>query len=152
MEITSRRSGSFKNLIALKDKKMEHLGNYSVLRDAVVNFFKIQPAEWNVCAQLAIDTEKTPIEDTSVVWPEELSLYVTVARLTAELREAYSAARRIFVDEHLGFSPWHGLLAHQSLGNINRARRLAYCVAASFRRTQEGQAEIEPSTIDELPG
>ncbi len=66
-------------------------------------------------------------------------------------QDAYSAARRIFVDEHLSFSPWHGLLAHQPLGSINRARRLAYQAAAAFRRMQEGRAEIEPTTIHELP-
>ena len=85
------------------------------------------------------------------MWPEELSPYVTVARLTAEPQEAYSAARRIFVDEHLSFSPWHGLPAHQPLGNINRARKLAYRVAASLRRTREDRREIEPTSIDELP-
>jgi hypothetical protein len=86
-----------------------------------------------------------------VVWPEELSPYVIVARLTAEPQDAYSVARRIFVDEHLSFSPWHGLLAHQPLGNINRARKLSYREAAAFRRMQEGRAEIEPKTIAELP-
>jgi hypothetical protein len=140
-----------KNLVALKDKKLEHPGNHSALRDAVVRFFKTQSAEWNICAQLATGLEKTPIEDATVVWPEELSPYVTVASLTAEPQDAYSAARRIFVDEHLSFSPWHGLLAHQPLGNINRARRFAYHAAAAFRRMQEGRAEIEPATVDELP-
>jgi hypothetical protein len=140
-----------KNLIALKDKHLEHPGNYSALRDAVVRFFKTERAEWNVCAQLATDLEKTPIEDASVVWPEELSPYVTVASLTADLQEAYSAARRTFVDEHLSFSPWHGLLAHQPLGNINRARKVAYRAAANLRRTREDRLEIEPTSIDELP-
>jgi hypothetical protein len=140
-----------KNLLALKDKKLEHPGHHSPLRDAIVSFFKTERAEWNVCAQLATNLEKTPIEDASVVWPEELSPYVTVATLTAEPQDAYSAARRIFVDEHLSFSPWHGLLGHQPLGNINRARRFAYHAAAAFRRTQEGRAEIEPTTIHELP-
>jgi hypothetical protein len=140
-----------KNLLALKDKKLEHPGNHSVLHDTVVRFFKTERAEWNVCVQLATDLEQTPIEDASAVWPEELSPYMTVARLSADAQQAYSAPRRIFVDEHLTFSPWHGLLAHQPLGNINRARRLAYRTAAAFRHMQEGRAEIEPTTIDELP-
>jgi hypothetical protein len=140
-----------KNLLALKDKKLDQPGNHSALRDTVVRFFETQRAEWNICAQLATDLANTPIEDATVVWPEELSPYVTVATLTAEPQNAYSAARRIFVDEHLSFSPWHGLLAHQPLGNINRARRFAYHAAAAFRRTQEGRAEIEPTTIHELP-
>jgi len=139
------------NLIALRNKKLEQPGNYSTIRDAVVRFFKTERAQWDVCAQLATDLERTPIEDATAVWPEELSPYVPVARLVAEPQEAYSAARRIFVDEHLSFSPWHGLLAHQPLGNINRARRPAYREAADFRRMQEGRAGIEPTTIRELP-
>jgi len=139
------------NLIALKDRKLEHAGNYSAIRDAVVHFFKTERAEWNVCAQLATDLERTPIEDASAVWPEEVSPYVTVAKVTAEPQEAYSAARRVFVDEQLSFGPWHGMLAHQPLGNINRARRLAYRAAADFRLMQEGRARIEPASIRELP-
>jgi hypothetical protein len=139
------------NLRALTDKKLEHPGDYSALRDAVVRFFQTERAEWNVRAQLATDLEATPIEDATAVWPEDVSPYVTVARLTAEPQDAYSAARRIFVDEHLSFSPWHGLLAHQPLGNINRARRVAYDVAAAYRRMQEGRAALEPTTIDQLP-
>jgi hypothetical protein len=140
-----------KNLIALRNKKLEHPGDYSAIRDGVVRFFKTKRAEWNVCAQLATDLERTPIEDGTAVWPEELNPYVPVAKLVAEPQEAYSAARRIFVDEQLSFSPWHGLLAHQPLGNVNRARRLAYREAADFRRRQEGRAAIEPTTIGELP-
>lgn len=139
------------NLIALRNKKLEQPGNYSAIRDAVVRFFKTERAQWDVCAQLATDLERTPIEDATAVWPEELSPYVPVARLVAEPQEAYSAARRIFVDEHLSFSPWHGLLVHQPLGNINRARRLAYREATDFRRMQEGRAGREPTTIRELP-
>ena len=139
------------NLIALRNKKLEQPGNYSAIRDAVVRFFKTERAQWDVCAQLATDLERTPIEDATAVWPEELSPYVPVARLVAEPQEAYSAARRIFVDEHLSFSPWHGLLAHQPLGNINHARRHAYREAADFRRRQEGRAGREPTTIRELP-
>jgi hypothetical protein len=96
--------------------------------------------EWSMCAQLATDLEKTPIEDASEVWPEELSPYVTVASLTAEPQDAYSAARRIFVE-----------LAHQPLGNINRARKFACHAAAALRRMQEGCGEIEPTSIHELP-
>lgn len=64
---------------------------------------------------------------------------VTVTSLT-EPQDAYSAARRIFVE-----------LAHQPLGNINRARKFACHAAAAFRRMQEGRDEIEPTSIHELP-
>jgi hypothetical protein len=66
--------------------------------------------------------------------------FVTVARLTAEPQDAYSAARRIFVE-----------LAHQPLGNINCARNFACHAAAAFRRMQAGRDEIEPTSIHVLP-
>jgi len=91
-----------------QEQKLEQPGNYSAIRDAVVRFFKTERAQWDVCAQLATDLERTPIEEATAVWPEELSPYVPVARLVAEPQEAYSAARRIFVDEHLSFSPCTG--------------------------------------------
>jgi hypothetical protein len=40
-----------------------------------------------------LDLAQTPIEDASVVWPEELSPHVTVARITAQPPEAYIRGR-----------------------------------------------------------
>jgi hypothetical protein len=65
-----------KNLVALKDKKLEHPGNHSALRDAVVRFFKTQRAEWNICAQLATDIEKTPVEDVGTEALVEVSAVI----------------------------------------------------------------------------
>lgn len=41
------------------------------LRTAVVDFFRSRPAEYEVEVQLRTDAEHMPIEDASVVWPEE---------------------------------------------------------------------------------
>ena len=139
------------NLKALTDKHLEHAGNYSALRDAVVKFFATERAEWEVRAQLAVNEKDTPIEDPSVEWPEALSPHFPVARLVVEPQQAYSAARRIFVDEQLSFNPWHGLAAHQPLGNVNRARKLAYRDLPAYRQAQEGRQRVEPKDIRELP-
>ena len=101
--------------------------------------------------QLALDLATTPVEDPSILWPEDLTPFIPVARLVAEPQDAYSSARRVFVDELLSFSPWHGLAAHQPLGQVNRARKPAYPIAADYRRTQNGRPVREPAGIDELP-
>ncbi len=139
------------NLKALTDKHLEHAGNYSALRDAVVKFFATERAEWEVRAQLAVSEQETPIEDASVEWPEELSPYFPVGVLVAEPQQAYSPARRIFVDEQLSFNPWHGFAAHRPLGNVNRARKMAYQDVPRYRQAQEGRVRVEPKEISELP-
>lgn len=138
------------NLKALTGKHLDH-SKYSALRDAVVEFFKTETAEWEVKAQLATDLAKMPVEDTSVRWPEDESPYVPVGRLVAKPQNAYSAERRIFVDELLSFNPWHGLLAHQPLGSVMRARKAVYPRTAAYRRTQEQRPMQEPRSISELP-
>jgi catalase len=138
------------NLKALTGKHVDH-SKYSALRDAVVEFFKTETAEWEVKVQLATDAEKMPVEDASVRWPEDESPYVPVGRLVAKPQNAYSAERRIFVDELLSFNPWHGLLAHQPLGSVMRARKVAYPITSNYRRTQEQRPIVEPKTINELP-
>jgi catalase len=138
------------NLKALTGKHLDH-SKHSALRDAVLEFFKTETAEWEVKVQLATDLERMPVEDASVKWPEDESPYVPVGRLVAKPQNAYSSERRIFVDELLTFNPWHGLLAHQPLGSVMRARKVAYPIASSYRRTQEQRPIVEPKSIGELP-
>ena len=117
----------------------------------MVDFFKTGEAIWDVKVQLCVDPEMMPIEDASVEWPEELSPYITVARLVAEPQDAYSAARRLYVDEILSFNPWHALEAHRPPGNIMRARKKAYAASSQFRHATNGSPAGEPRSIDELP-
>jgi hypothetical protein len=140
------------NLKQLTGKHVPHLGKrYSGLRDEAVKFFETETAEWNVCVQLCTDLDKMPVEDASVKWPEDLSPYVPVARITAGPQNAYSAERRVYVDEKLSFNPWHCLAAHRPLGNIMRSRFVAYQASSQFRHSANGREMIEPKSIDELP-
>jgi catalase len=138
------------SLTALTNKHVNH-SHYSALRDAVVEFFCNDQAEWEVRAQLATDLETTPVEDPTIKWPEDKTPYVTVGRVVAEPQHVYSAARRIFADELLSFSPWHGLLAHQPLGNIMRSRKVVYQITSNYRHAQEQRPKVEPKNIAELP-
>lgn len=139
------------NLKALTHKHLDHPKDYSALRDAIVKFFETETAVWDVQVQLATDLAKTPVEDASVAWPEDLSPFVTVGQLTARPQPAYSPERRVFVDEVLSMNPWHGLAAHRPLGNIMRARRKAYKASSAFRHGSNVRPATEPRSIDELP-
>jgi hypothetical protein len=92
-----------------------------------------------------------PVEDPTVPWPEDLSPYIPVARLTAGPQNAYSPARRVFVDEILSFNPFHCLAAHRPLGNIMRARRPVYARSSAYRHEMDGRPMTEPHDISELP-
>ncbi len=139
------------NLLALKDKHVGVAFHYSALRDAIAEFFKTERAEWEVQVQLCADTEKMPIEDPSVEWPEDLSPYRPVATLVAQPQDSYSPERRVYCDEVLHFNPWHALAAHRPMGNIMRARRKAYALSSDYRHRMNGHAKGEPTSIDELP-
>ena len=140
------------NLKALKDKHVALAFHYSALRDAIVEFFKTERAEWDVCVQLCTDAERMPIEDPSVEWPEDASPYRPVAKLVADPQDAYGPERRVYCDEVLHFNPFHSLAAHRPLGNIMRARRKAYALSTQYRHRMNGHAQAEPTSIDSLPG
>jgi hypothetical protein len=139
------------NLKALKDKSVDVNGHYSALRDAIVEFFKTETAQWDVGIQLCTDLKTMPVEDASVQWPEDESPYRTVARLTVGPQDAYSPQRRVYVDELLSFDPWHALAAHRPLGNVMRARRKSYEASSRFRHEMNGRPLVEPRSIEELP-
>ncbi len=120
-------------LLALTDKPLALGDSGNPLREAVVNYFHDQAAEWELRVQLCTDIERMPIEDATVAWSESESPFVPVARLHVPPQVAWSEALSIEFDEGLSFSPWHGLAAHRPLGAFNRARREAYAASASVR-------------------
>jgi hypothetical protein len=138
-------------LTALTDAQLDLNGKPNGLRDAIVEFFRANGAEWEVRAQLCTDLESMPIEDASVVWPEDESPYVAVARIAVDPQQAWSEARSTAVDDGLAFSPWHGLAAHRPLGSIMRARKPAYAMSSQFRASHNQHSVEEPRTLDDLP-
>ena len=114
------------------------------IREAVIHHFDNTGGEWDLQVQLATDAEKMPVEDASIIWPEDQSPYVTVGRISAPAQNAWSDANRRAVDDGLSFSPWHGLAAHRPLGSVNRARRDTYRNSAQFRGAHTGCPMHEP--------
>lgn len=137
-------------LKALKDKPLKINGAPDALRQACMDFFRDTGGLWELQVQLRTDEKKMPVEDASKAWPDDLSPYITVARVKAVPQTAWSEARSKAVDDGLSFSPWHGLLAHQPLGGVNRARKPAYEMGRSFRGEHAGRTIEEPRAL-ELP-
>lgn len=123
----------------------------SVLRDLVVDFFAHNSAEYELRIQLCTDLEAMPVEDASIEWDEKKSPYLPVAKVVIPAQEAYSPARRVFVDEKLSFNPWHTLPAHRPLGSIQRVRVKVYEASTRFRHEMNMQPRVEPRSIDEMP-
>ncbi len=140
------------NLMALADAPLTVNGKPDSLREAVAEFFRDHEAVWELRVQLRTDEERMPVEDASVLWPEELSPYRTVARITVPPQTAWSEERSRAGDDRLAFSPWHGLAAHRPLGSIMRARRIAYDRSAGFRMERNGCPMQEPAAGYRLPG
>ena len=126
-------------------------GDYSVLRTMVSDFFNRDGAEYELKAQLCTDLQNMPVEDASVKWPEEISPYQPIARLTFPPQRSDSPARLVFADEVLSFNPWHSLPEHRPLGSIMRVRIKAYEASTAFRHTMNDRPRIEPRTIAEIP-
>ncbi len=120
-------------LTALTDLKLDMSDTPDALRAAVTEHFARHGGEWELRVQLATDAEKMPIEDATMLWPEEDSPYMTVGHLRAEPQPGWSPELSRRIDDGMSFSPWHGLAAHRPLGAIMRARKPAYEMSAGFR-------------------
>jgi hypothetical protein len=136
-------------LDALK-KTMVDVGadaNANALRNAVREFFSASGGTWELRAQLCTDLKVMPIEDASIVWPEDQSPYRPVARITAATQDTWSNDKVRGVDDGMSFSPWHGLAAHQPLGSVMRARKQTYLASARFRGERNGCPMHEPRQL-----
>ncbi len=139
------------NLTELSGAHIDAGEGFNALQVLIKEFFEENTALWDIQAQLALDSETTPIEDASKRWPEDKSPYQTVATLIVHPQDSYSDARQIFADEQLSFSPWHALAAHQPLGGIMRSRLKAYEEAQKFRAQRNQRLHVEPTSIEEVP-
>lgn len=137
-------------LIELTNKPVDLTNASDGLRKAVVDFFTGNTAVWELRIQLCTDIQKMPIEDSSVVWPEDISPYFPVAKITAKPQIAWSPLRSRIVDDGMRFSPWHGVKSHRPLGSVMRLRKMAYEMSSKFRAEHNGMDISEPTHLDDL--
>ncbi|MET9886450.1 peroxidase family protein [Streptomyces sp. NPDC006430] len=95
--------------------------------------------------QRYLDSRRTPIEDGSAEWKEADAPLVRVATLTVPRQDIDSAAARAAAArvDQLAFNPWNTTEAFRPLGNLNRARKIAY-EASSAHRLGHRFAPVEP--------
>ncbi len=104
---------------------------------------------WTMRAQLFVDEARTPIEDPTMSWSEEVSPFIPVARIEIPVQDPTSDEGRALTARlnDLSFDPWHALAAHRPLGAMMRARNAAYRVSA-----QERGAAPEPRRLADVTG
>lgn len=130
--------------------KVDVSGRPDALREDVGRAMIETGGVWEFCVQLNVDPDAMPIEDPTVLWEEELSPFVPVARLTVEPQVSWRHGVSERQADRLSFSPWHGLAAHQPLGAINRARRPVYDFSARYRSDVNGCPLHQIRQLDDL--
>jgi hypothetical protein len=90
-----------------------------------------KPALFEFGVQLRND-ESLPIEDATAEWSETTAPTQKVATISIDPQD-FDNPYQVTECEHMAFTPWHGLTAHQPIGGINRLRREVYIASSKFR-------------------
>jgi hypothetical protein len=93
------------------------------------------PVEYDFQIQFFADERRTPIEDASIDWTDEISPWLTVGRLKLQQQDPSTPRGQKLADfvETLSFDPWHALEQMRPLGNMMRARNYAYRLSTAER-------------------
>jgi hypothetical protein len=104
----------------LRDELADRLRKGDVVLDFLVQFYV---------------GDTTPIEDTSTPWKPEDAPLLKVAEVCIRRCDLDDPAARVLSQavDQLSFSPWHTTEDHRPLGNVMRARRVAYEVSSGVR-------------------
>jgi len=121
------------------------------LREAIARTLATEDWEMEFMVQVQTDPFRMPLEDATVKWPERLSPYVPVARLTLR-RQRFDSDEQLTFADVLRYNPWHSLPEHKPLGNNNRARRRMYTELAEFRQQMNSVKHVEPDGSEQFPG
>ena len=94
-------------------------------------------AAGNVCFQFGVQIRRDPanesVEKGSSVWDEQRNPMIPVAQLIITQRTPDETRADEEYCNDLAFNPWNGLVEHQPLGHMNRARRPVYSASAQLR-------------------
>lgn len=101
--------------------------------------------------QLNTDPARMPVDNTSVKWPEELSPWVTVARVDLP-RQDIGEDDNLVAADSTSITPWRSREEHRPLGEIQRVRQEVYRRSSIERHRINGQERREPSGSAELLG
>jgi len=120
-----------------------------VYRPALIAELQERPYEFDIQVQLCADLAQMPVEEVTVEWPEELSPFVTVAKLRFPQQDISSDDNLEKMDA-LSFTPWRVTAEHRPLGNIMRVRKEVYRHSSILRHKLNRQQRTEPRGADEV--
>lgn len=105
-------------------------------RKDVADRLRERPLHYELQVQFFLSEDVTPIEDLRSPWPEDASPFHPVARLRIPAQDIDSAAGRELAQqiEDDAFDPWSALTEHRPLGEVMRARKVAYFPSVQNRR------------------
>jgi hypothetical protein len=138
-------------LTGLTGSHVQTSGRPDAIREAVNEGLVEHGGTWELRVQLCRDLEAQPVEDATVEWKEAETPFQTVATLTVEPQVGWAPIDSTRTEDALAFNIWHGLAAHQPLGNINRARNAPYRQSAGRRGSVNGCPMHEPRALAEVP-
>ena len=115
------------------------LADPTQLGDELMARLRERPVVYDFQIRFYADPTSTPIEDASIEWKTP---WVTIGRLVLPVQDPASPRGQRVTElvEKLSFDPWHAREDLRPLGDIMRARNVAYRVS-----TQARQALAEPS-------
>jgi hypothetical protein len=114
------------------------------LRQSMAQTLTETGAQFDFCVQVQTDPKRMPIEDASIEWPERLSPFVPVAKITIPAQEFRAPEQTIFARQ-LSYNPWHAIAEHRPLGNQNRARLVIYSELSRLRQSMNHEPHLEPT-------
>ena len=143
----------FAPVVAFADKVVKRdldLGSAAeVYRPALIVELRERPYEFDIQVQLCADLAQMPVEDVTVEWPEQLSPFVTVAKLRLPQQDISEDDNLAKMDA-LSFTPWRVTAEHAPLGNIMRVRKEVYRHSSILRHNLNQQQRTEPRSADQV--
>lgn len=136
----------------LADATINASGRPDAIRENVREGLIEQGGTWEFRVQLCSDLEAMPIEDATVIWDEKVSPFITVATLNVHPQVAWQNGISQKTEDELSYSPWHGIVAHQPLGGVNRARNDTYKYSSDYRAKFNGCPIHQPRALAEIDG
>lgn len=94
--------------------------------------------------QFRTKPDKQPIDDTLVAWEPADSPWHKVATIDIYPQEFDIPAQWEFC-QNISFNPWHSLVEHRPVGDLNRARRDVMHAMQMVRLRHNGRSPIEPT-------
>lgn len=113
------------------------------LTEAMVQQLDATAGCFDFLLQEKIPGHDMPLDDATVVWSEQQSPLIPVARIHIPAQTFTSEEQQEFC-ENLSMNPWHAVGEWLPLGSLSKARRLVYHAVSQFRHQKNEAADFEP--------